>query len=175
VRNLLCWLTFLIALAPAGCARPTAAGPPPSTPAAVFSSSPFSSPSAAGLPDARLTPGEVFPGVTAVQVCVSGYASSVRNVTRDQYVAVYAAYGLPYPEPSGTYELDHLVPLGLGGDNSDRNLWPEAATPLPGFHQKDELENYLHDAVCGGRMTLSDAQRGIATDWELLYQEYLKN
>jgi hypothetical protein len=175
-------LPVLIALAPAGCgAQSTAAEPPRITPAAVFSPSPAVGPSLSpapfnpGLPNPRLTPGEVFPGITAVQVCVSGYASSVRNVTRDQYVAVYAAYGLPYPEPSGSYELDHLVPLELGGDNSDRNLWPEAASPAPGFHQKDELENYLHDAVCGGRMTLSDAQRGIAADWELLYQEYLKN
>ncbi|HVC99776.1 MAG TPA: hypothetical protein VNG93_01350 [Candidatus Dormibacteraeota bacterium] len=67
----------------------------------------------------------------------------------------------------------HLVPLELGGDNSGRNLWPEPASPSPGFHQKDDLENYLHDAVCGGRMNLPDAQRGIASNWALLYQEYL--
>jgi hypothetical protein len=125
------------------------------------------------LPNPALTPGEVFVDVTAAQVCVSGYASSVRNVIHEQYLAVYASYGIPYPEAPGSYELDHLVPLELGGDNADRNLWPEPAAPVPGFHEKDELENYLHDAVCGGRMTLADAQRGIAANWALLYKEYL--
>src|SRR5436305_1355892 len=131
-------------LAAAGCGADTApvaatvAGP---SPPAAAATRPASAPAAgAVLADPELTPGEVFPGATAAQVCVSGYAGSVRNVTRDQYVAVYAAYGLPYPEPPGSYELDHLVPLELGGDNSDRNLWPEPAAPAPGFHQKDELE-----------------------------------
>ena len=129
---------------------------------------------AGSLPNHSLTPGETFPGVTAQQVCVSGYAGRARNVLSEQYVQVYASYGIPYPEPSGTYELDHLVPLELGGDNSNRNLWPEPALPVPGFHQKDQLENYLHDAVCGGRMALADAQAGIASDWIALYRLYLQ-
>jgi hypothetical protein len=45
----------------------------------------------------------------------------VRNVTHNQYVQVYASYGIPYPEPAGTYELDHLISLELGGDNSNAN------------------------------------------------------
>jgi hypothetical protein len=126
------------------------------------------------LPNHGLTPGESFTGVTAQQVCVSGYAGRARNVLREQYLQVYASYGIPYPEPSGTYELDHLVPLELGGDNSNRNLWPESAAPVPGFHQKDQLENYLHDAVCSGRMALADAQAGIASDWIALYRLYLQ-
>jgi hypothetical protein len=32
-------------------------------------------------PDATLTPGEVFDGVTADQVCVPGYSRGVREVT----------------------------------------------------------------------------------------------
>ena len=125
-------------------------------------------------PNHAFTPGETFPGVTAQQVCVTGYARSVRNVLAAQYVEVYASYGIPYPEPAGSYELDHLVPLELGGDNTNRNLWPEPALPVPGFHQKDQLENYLHDAVCGGRLTLADAQAGIASDWIALYRQYLQ-
>jgi hypothetical protein len=146
--------------------EPAAASP-------VASSTALPSPSGS-LPNQSLTPGETFPGVTAQQVCVSGYAGRARNVLREQYVQVYASYGVPYPEPSGTYELDHLVPLELGGDNSNRNLWPEAASPVPGFHQKDMLENYLHDAVCGGRMALADAQAGVASDWIALYRRYLQ-
>ena len=126
------------------------------------------------LPNRNLTPGEVFAGITSADICVSGYASRARNVLREQYVQVYAGYGLPYPEPGGTYELDHLVPLELGGDNANPNLWPEPALPAPGFHQKDELENYLHEAVCAGRLQLADAQAGIAANWLDLYHRYLK-
>ena len=125
------------------------------------------------LPNLSLTPGETFAGVTAEQVCTSGYAGRARNVLPEQYHQVYASYGIAYPEPAGSYELDHLVPLELGGDNSNRNLWPEPAAPAPGFHQKDELENYLHEAVCSGRLGLTDVQQGIATAWYALYREYL--
>jgi hypothetical protein len=139
------------------------------------SAGPASAPLAKGtLPDRNLTPGEVFAGITASAVCVSGYAGRARKVLREQYVQVYAGYGIPYPEPAGTYELDHLVPLELGGDNANRNLWPEASLPVPGFHQKDELENYLHDAVCAGRMQLADAQAAIAGNWLDLYHRYLQ-
>jgi hypothetical protein len=129
---------------------------------------------AGARPNPNLTPGETFAGVTAQQVCVSGYAGRVRKVLPAQYGQVYAAYGVLYPEPAGSYELDHLVPLELGGDNSNRNLWPEPASPVPGFHQKDQLENYLHDAVCGGRLALATAQAGIASDWIGLYHQYLQ-
>ena len=125
------------------------------------------------MPDPRLTPGETFSGVSASQVCTSGYASSVRHVTPEQYHQVYGEYGIPYPQPSGTYELDHLIPLELGGDNSNANLWPEPASPTPGFHQKDQLENTMHDAVCSGRLDLAEAEREIAANWYAAYQHYV--
>ena len=142
----------------------------PAPPAMVTTSEP---PIGGVLPNAALTPGEVFADATAAQVCVSGYARRVRNVLPEQYLQVYASYGLAYPQPPGTHELDHLIPLELGGDNSNRNLWPEPSLPAPGFHEKDELENVLHDQVCAGRIALPEAQRGIATDWVALYQRYL--
>jgi hypothetical protein len=111
--------------------------------------------------------------VTVAQVCTPGYSSSVRHVDHQQYVDVYAAYGVPYPEPAGTYELDHLIPLELGGDNSDANLWPEPASPAPGFHQKDGLENRMHALVCSGQLALGEAQQEIASDWYAAYRRYL--
>ena len=83
---------------------------------------------------------------------------------------VYAAYGVAYPQPSGSYELDHFVPLELGGSNDPKNLWPEAAEPRPGFHEKDKVENYLHKLVCSGTMRLLEAQQAIESDW---YSEFL--
>lgn len=116
-------------------------------------------------PNPSLTPGEVFPNVTADQVCVSGYSSTVRNVPVVVKKQVYDEYGLSYPQAPGDYEVDHFISLELGGDNSIKNLWPEPANPTPGFHQKDMVENYLHKQVCDGKITLQEAQNEIQTDW----------
>jgi hypothetical protein len=64
-----------------------------------------------------------------------------------------------------------LISLELGGSNDIANLWPEAASPTPGFHQKDQVENYLHDQVCAGKISLSEAQEEIATNWLTVYQQ----
>jgi hypothetical protein len=125
------------------------------------------------MPDPRLTPGEPFSGVGARQVCTSGYSATVRHVTPAQYQEVYAEYRVAYPEPSGAYELDHLIPLELGGDNTNANLWPEPASPAPGFHQKDQLENAMHGLVCSARLDLGEAQREIASNWYAAYLRYV--
>ncbi|MFN2592873.1 MAG: HNH endonuclease [Candidatus Dormibacteria bacterium] len=124
-------------------------------------------------PDPRLTPGEVFPQATVAVICVSGYTATVRHVTTAQKKTVYAEYGVPYPEAAGTYEFDHLIPLELGGDNANANLWPEPASPAPGYHQKDEVENTLHALVCARRLDLHEAQHAIASDWYGAYQKYV--
>jgi hypothetical protein len=92
---------------------------------------------------------------------VPGYARSVRDVPEALKLAVYAEYGVTYHR-AHSYEIDHLVPLELGGANSAANLWPQAA---PGYHQKDAIEDELHDAVCSRHLGLAAAQRQIARDW----------
>jgi|SRR5579859_3559228 len=122
----------------------------------------------AGLPDSACTPGALFSNATVQQICKSGYASSVRNVPTSEKDQVYAEYGITH-HSTGQYEVDHLVSLELGGSNDIANLWPEAASPTPGFHQKDQVENYLHDQVCSGAVSLKDAQDKIATNWLAVY------
>ena len=122
------------------------------------------------LPDPGCTPGAIFPNATKDQICQSGYASSVRNVPTSEKDAVYAEYSIT-SHYSGEYEVDHLVSLELGGSNDIANLWPEAASPTPGFHQKDQVENYLHDQVCSGAVSLQQAQIEIATNWLQIYQQ----
>jgi len=112
-------------------------------------------------PNPALTPGETLT-VTTAQVSVPGYASSVRNVTTAEKRQVYAAYGIAYPQRSGTYECDHFIPLCLGGSNSISNLWPE---PSPEFHWKDGFEVYLWRQVRAGSISLDEAQREVQTDW----------
>lgn len=124
------------------------------------------------LPDPACTPGAVMT-TDANTVCQRGYASSVRNVPASESARVYKEYGIPSHSP-GQYEVDHLISLELGGSNDIANLWPEAANPTPGFHQKDKVENYLHDQVCSGKMSLTEAQRRIASNWLEVYSQMPK-
>lgn len=117
-----------------------------------------------GLQDHACTPGAIISSAGKEQICKPGYAKSVRNVPEAEKNQVYAEYGIR-SHRAGEYEVDHLVSLELGGSNDIANLWPEAAEPRPGFHEKDRFENYLHDQVCSGALSLQDAQRRIANDW----------
>lgn len=125
------------------------------------------------FPDKECTPGAIFPDVTAKDICTPGYAKKVRKVSASLKKAVYAEYGITHHGP-GEYEVDHHISLELGGSNDIANLWPEAAEPRPGFHEKDKVENYLHKEVCSGKMPLQEAQFKIANDWLTVYQSITK-
>jgi hypothetical protein len=112
------------------------------------------------LPDPRCTPGSVFSKSTPRVFCKSGYTAIVRHVTDATRRAVFAEYGIK-SHSSGQYEVDHLVPLELGG-NSTANLFPEAAAPRPGFHDKDRLENKTHSLGCAHSRSFRSMQRAIA-------------
>ncbi|SRR5258708_16965082 len=126
-----------------------------------------------GLPDLACTPGAILPNVTRADICKSGYAGSVRNVPDSEKNQVYAEYGIK-THTAGQYEVDHFISLELGGSNEIANLWPELASPTPGFHQKDKVENYLHDQVCAGTITLQEAQTEISTNWLDVYNKMPK-
>lgn len=118
------------------------------------------------LPDPACTPGGIDPVVSQATIkttiCVRGYTATVRppvSQTAPFKRAVTLAYGLAAGTPS---ELDHLVPLELGGDNDAANLWPETG-PIP--NPKDTVENQLKADVCAGKVRLADAQNAIAADW----------
>ena len=124
-------------------------------------------------PNSRLTPGSVMAASTKALVCTSGYSASVRNVTVATRREVFAAYGIAYPPPTGAYELDHLIPLELGGDNTPANLWPEAYHTRAGSAGvKDHLENHLHALVCSGQVNLAAAQQAIAGNWSAAAARY---
>jgi hypothetical protein len=120
------------------------------------------------LPDPHCTPGGIDPAVTQADIqatiCASGYTERVRppesQTQAFKFDQAYPAYGIPSGDES---ELDHLVPLELGGDNDAANLWPEVGSvPNP----KDAVEDALNQAVCDGRVSLARAQRAIARNWE---------
>lgn len=120
------------------------------------------------LPDTACTPGDIITSATKAAVCTPGYARTVRDVPQSVKNRAYAEYGIK-SHIAGQYEVDHLVSLELGGSNDISNLWPEAASPRPGFHEKDKVENYLHDQVCSGAISLKEAQIEIATNWLTVY------
>jgi hypothetical protein len=125
-----------------------------------------------GLPDRACTPGSTDPSVTQdiIQstICVPGYSSSVRppvSYTEPLKLQSIQQYGYSDTIPSD-YEFDHLIPLELGGNPTDmKNLWAEPNYGTYNAYDKDGFENYLHRQVCGGQMTLAQAQIEIASDW----------
>lgn len=115
-------------------------------------------------PNRTLTPGAIMSS-NITQICTSGYSASVRDVSQATKDAVYIEYKLSPEQPTGAFEIDHLISLETGGSNDITNLWPQPAEPLPGYHQKDTLENYLHKQVCDGKMSLKEAQSIQANNW----------
>ena len=119
-------------------------------------------------PDHRCTPGSIDPAVTQADIhrtiCARGYTAKVRppeNQTEAfKFDHAYPAYGVAH---STRTELDHFVPLELGGSNDATNLWPEPETSIP--NMKDYVENAARVAVCDGQMTLAVAQIAIARNW----------
>ncbi len=98
------------------------------------------------LPDPACTPGAIDPTVTQADLAQTlcrkgGYTASVRppqQVTDAYKKLARAAYSSP--GPSSDYELDHLVPLGLGGASDARNLWPQRNLGDP--HQFDRASQH---------------------------------
>jgi len=124
------------------------------------------------LPDPKLTPGDTF-DVTADDICTPGYSKKVRNVPQSVKEAVYREYGIS-AHPPHAFEIDHLIPLELGGSNSLKNLWPQSYLTLPwNARVKDRLEARLHALVCAGKLDLKVAQQAIASDWIRAYKTYV--
>jgi hypothetical protein len=120
-----------------------------------------------GLTRAQV-PGATDPAVTQASigqtVCRLHYTATVRpskewsnalkhRLLREQH----------QPGTVQDYELDHLIPLNIGGAPTDpRNLWLQRWDEA---RVKDEDESELYHAVCSGRITLEQAQRRMLDKW----------
>ena len=112
------------------------------------------------MPDRALTPGAIQSSDTAA-ICTPGWAEAHRDVSYATEDDVAREYGLSSHDG---YEIDHLIPLELGGSNAVANLWPEPYDSPYGATQKDGLEDYLHDQVCHHGLPLATAQHEIAAN-----------
>ena len=107
-------------------------------------------------------------------ICVPGYSRSVRppysltgSIKRRLMKAQHPG------ERFSEYELDHLVPLSLGGAPADNgNLWLEPWTGSMNAGDKDALEYVLWRLVCSHELPLHTAQHAIASNWVAAYQRY---
>jgi hypothetical protein len=133
------------------------------------------------LPDHRMTPGVTDPALTKDVICAKGFSTkSVRNVINEAEIktTVYDKYGMTDHKGLCALvkrgcEIDHLIPLEIGGKTDAKNLWPQPyGTKTWNANVKDRLENRLHRLVCSGDITLQRAQVDIATDWITAYKKY---
>jgi hypothetical protein len=96
-------------------------------------------------------------------ICVPGWTKTVRppasmtNAIKAKFIRRQGT-----TRPMRDFELDHIIPLCLGGaPRSERNLqlqpWPEAK-------RKDKLEAELSRKVCAGDIPLAKAQK-LMKEW----------
>jgi hypothetical protein len=138
---------------------PTTTAPATAAPTTVVATPPVTT----AVPTSIIV-GWLNPNVTqanvAQTICVSGWTATVRPPT--SYTEPIKLALLPAAHSASEYELDHIIPLELGGSPTDlRNLQLE---PWTEAHAKDGEENRLHDAVCSGAMTLTAAQIAMSTE-----------
>jgi hypothetical protein len=106
------------------------------------------------------SPGVLNPDVTQANIndtiCLHGWTKTIRpptsytNALKRKQMREYGVGG-----SMSDYQEDHLISLSLGGHPTDpRNLWP-----YPRASEVDSIENDLNAKVCGGELSLEDAQR----------------
>ena len=108
-------------------------------------------------------------------ICVSGWTATIRPSTSyTNGLKLIRRLGLPDSDLT-KYELDHFVPLALGGHPSSvDNLWLQLWEGEQGAKKKDQLEATLHRMVCRGQISLDQARREIAADWSKAFERYVR-
>jgi hypothetical protein len=125
------------------------------------------------IPDPNLTPG-VVKTTNQDEVCgiVNGLTYTKRHRVWTKQLSTSLKYHIPYTPK--TYQDDDLIPVCLGGDNSDpKNHWPQPSHALTkfGFQEKDQLDDTACYRVCHTKdMTLEFAQSlFLNSDWRKSY------
>ena len=118
---------------------------------------------------------DVTEATVSQTICVPGYTRTVRpaaSYTNGVKVKLLREAALDESR-MGDFELDHIVPLALGGH--PRKLSNLELQPLTGEHgawRKDALEVRMHNLVCEGELTLTEAQACLAEDWDACAVKY---
>ena len=126
-------------------------------------------------------PGTLLAEVTesniSTTICVSGWTATVRpshSYTQGVKRKLLREAGVAESEVT-KYELDHFVPLALGGHpRSLDNLWLQSWDGEWSARAKDRLERSLQLMVCAGRLKLQTARHAIQTNWKAAYRKYVE-
>jgi hypothetical protein len=135
---------------------------------------------AAGRSPFEEPPGALFEAVAQANVdktiCVPGWTATVRpstSYTQALKRTMLVRAGLT-PADSIKYELDHFVPLAVGGHpRAEDNLWLQRWDGEWNARVKDRLERKLQVMVCAGDISLDAARDAIRTDWHAAYRQYV--
>jgi hypothetical protein len=126
--------------------------------------------------------GAVDPEVTQTNIhetiCVKGWTKTVRPPVQESTRIKRELMRESGLREARAFELDHLIPLELGGAPRDaRNLWLQPRWGQWSADRKDELENVLHRLVCRRKdpLPLDQAQQAIAHDWISAYRRFVQH
>jgi len=127
-------------------------------------------------------PGALNPEVTQANIhetiCVKGWTKTVRPPVQESTRIKRELMRESGVRGARSFELDHLIPLELGGAPRDaRNLWLQPRQGQWSADRKDELENVLHRLVCQRKdpLPLGQAQQAIAHDWISAYRRFVEH
>lgn len=110
------------------------------------------------MPDMNCTPGIIL-AVPKDGLCSPTYTQpEVDNAVK---LEVYKAYGITDIEG---WDIQHWVPLELGGSNDMTNLYP-MSIDQPGTVERSKAAKKLKELVCANTLPLSAAQQMIKKDW----------
>ncbi len=124
------------------------------------------------------TSGAVDPSITQANIgttiCRPGYARSVRPAfTVTEPIKRRLMDAQHRGESFADYELDHLIPISLGGALLDpRDLWLQPRRGQANAADKNVLAYVLWRLVCERRVPLRTAQQAIRRDWAKAYGTY---
>lgn len=126
-------------------------------------------------PDASISPGLI--GTTSLEALMQTnptYSQKYRDVPDAVKQFVKQQYGC-----KGKTEIDHILPLSIGGSNDVKNLWCEPEHVYDdnerdwGYKTKDVLEAYMAREMKKGTFTVKQAQDCFLLDWVACYQSHL--
>lgn len=123
-------------------------------------------------------PGAIDPAVTQENIdrtiCRPGYARSARPAYSITGPYKRRLMDVLHPgESMADYELDHLIPISIGGAPfNEQDLWLQPRKGRANAKDKNDLAYVLWRLVCRHEVPLAAAQKAISQNWIAAYRTY---